>query len=208
LHENLRKKTRLLWLVVRRDHKSKFYFLYLVFLFFEAKVFHAGQVDEGGEGGEDNGGPDGDVAEPDSPGFVLAVGGVDDAGADGEALEEHFEFAGPGGAEFFALRFAKAADDGDKDFAGEDESYHPPGNEGDFAAVPGEHDEAAAGEDFIDEGIEAAAELAGNIPSASEGTVDNIGEAADDKEDKGPVELLYLPSHYFVIMQIITTSQD
>ena len=160
--------------------------------FFEADMFHAGQVNDGGKGGEDNGGPDGDVAHPDGPGLVLAMGDVNDAGADGETLEEHFEFAGPGGAEFLALRFAQTADEGDEKFSSQDDGDHPPGNEGKLWAVPGEQDKTAAGENFIDEGVEASAELAGDVPPAGQGTVDDVRQAADYEDYKGPVELPFL----------------
>ena len=149
-------------------------------------MFHAGQVDQAGEDGEGNGGPDGDMAEPEGPGLVLAVGDVHNDGADHKALEEHFEFAGPGGAELPALVFAEVADDGDEDFAGEDDADHPPGQAGQVFSIQAQQDKPAADVDFIDQRVEGSAEAAGDLPAAGQRTIEDVGQAADDKKDKGP----------------------
>jgi hypothetical protein len=160
----------------------------------------AGAEDVGGgrEDGDDDGGPDGDVTDEADPLHIAADGEVDEDGADGEGLGEHFDFAGPVGAEVDALGFGEAADGGDEEFAADEDDGHPgvdaggvgvlEGGDGD-EVVGGEEDESAADEDFVDEGVDNAAEGGFDFPFAGEVAVEDVGEGGDEETGEGEPHL-------------------
>ena len=145
------------------------------------------------DGGEDHEGVH-DQREPVAPG-AFDVGPADDNGADAEGLEEHFELAGPDGAELHAAALGDVPKRLDDDLTGEDYNRRAPADdvhrhfrkfETEHLRLvdPGKTEKCPADEELVGQRIDGAAEFAGHFELAGQVAVDDVGQPGDDEQDE------------------------
>ena len=152
-------------------------------------------LDSGQDGGEDHEGV-GDDSEPVAPG-AFDEGPPENDGTDTEGLQEHFQLTGPGGAELDTAVFGDVPECLDDDLAGQNNNrgspldnvqrqFFKPEAFQQRLTHPGEAEIRTTHEEFVGQRVHGTAEFAGYLKLAGEVAIDNISQAGNNEQDKGP----------------------
>ncbi len=140
---------------------------------------------------------DSNGCEPVPPRCSLYVCHFYNDGTDGERLEEHFQLSREYCCEADASGLSDVAEDGNVDFAQNQDGGDGPENDCVGSAGEAEQlrlayyckaDESSAHEDFVCDGVDHSAELACYFQLSCYRSVDDVGEAGDHEEDERDVE--------------------